>query len=299
MSRKVLLMSVFAVILFSASLFVSDYTRAGDKEQGFLGVHIQGISTTLKTQLGLDDGVVVSKVLEGSPAEKAGILKDDIITELNGTTMKKPGTLSRLVGKFEPGKKVNLTIFRSGKKKTVNVELGKKVHKKAHMHKDFMKKYHKFQPNAQMGVKISDLNDDLSGYFGVKSGDGVLILKVNEESAASKAGLKAGDIIVKVNNEAVSSTNLVREIISEFDAGEEVTVDIVRKNSAKSVKVLLEEADSPEHDFHIQKMILPDMEDIEIEIEGEMHDKLMDMDENCKKKEIRIIKKIGNSKDSI
>ncbi|MEE4310456.1 MAG: PDZ domain-containing protein [candidate division KSB1 bacterium] len=291
MKCKTGLIALTLVLILGVSGLINHGALAGEKGKGYLGVVIGDISSTLKTQLKLEYGVVVKEVSDDSPAEKAGIMEDDIITEVNGTAVRKPATLSRLIGKNAPGDKVNVTLYRNGSKKSMKIELGEKEYVSHHKHGDMMKDFYMIHPRSQMGVKIMDFNDDLADYFSVKKDEGVLVLEVFEESAAEKAGIKAGDVIMKLNDEVVSTSKEIREILSEYDEGEQVSVEVMRKQSKKSIDVVLDKGTYLGHDSFIKKMVIPDMEEIEIEIDDDIHEDIEKLEEDMQEKEIRIIKK--------
>ena len=291
MRNKTYLIASMLILFFGVSGLIDKGAMAGEKGKGYLGVVIDDISSTLKTQLKLEYGAVVKEVREESPAEKAGIREDDIITEVNGTAIKKPATLSRLIKKNAPGDKVNVTLYRNGDKKSMKIELGEKEYVKYHKHGDVMKDFYKIHPRSQMGVKIMDFNDDLAEYFGVSKDEGVLVLEVIEKSAAEKAGIKAGDVILTLNDEVVSESKEIREILSEYDEGEQVSIEVMRKKSKKKIDVVLDKGTYLGHDSFIKKMVIPDMEEIEIEIDDDIHEDIEELEEDLQDKEIRIIKK--------
>jgi len=98
-----------------------------------------------------------------------------------------------------------------------------------------------------MGVELDDLNEQLGEYFGVDDGDGALISKVRDDSPAAEAGLKAGDVIVGVNGDAVDDADEVHEAMAATEPGQEIEIKVVRKGQNKTLKVTLGEM--PENDF--------------------------------------------------
>jgi len=100
-----------------------------------------------------------------------------------------------------------------------------------------------YRGGPYLGVQLHELNEDLAGYFGVKEEEGVLILSVEEDSPAEEAGLKAGDIIIKFDDETVSEPEDIHEIMSELEEDDEVTIEILRHNRKQTIKVTLGETE--------------------------------------------------------
>jgi len=247
-------MTLLAVLLGGATqqLFADS---KGSSKNGYLGVGIRDISSTLKNQLGIDGGVAVTWVDENSPADKAGLQDDDIIVKVNDKMIKKPSTLSRIIKKHEPGTKVKIEYYRNGKQKSVDVEIGSmKKHKSFSCHDGDKNFCISVFSGPYLGVHLFDLNKDLAPYFSVNENEGVLIGEVNEESPAAEAELKAGDVIIKMENENVSSVEEVINILSDYDADDEITIEVIRQKKKQSFKVVLAERD---HDKH--HMFLPDL----------------------------------------
>jgi serine protease Do len=153
-------------------------------------------------------GATVLEVTKGSPAEKAGIKKGDIITKVNESKIESPESLYETIHNFKPGDKVKILLTRDGKEQTILATLDKS----AQMPKDFNYNYnYKFkmppmpelggmqmdefwEPQPKLGIKAQDAED----------GKGVNVLEVQDSSAAAKAGLKKGDIILQLDGSEVT-----------------------------------------------------------------------------------------------
>ncbi|MBN2011548.1 PDZ domain-containing protein [candidate division KSB1 bacterium] len=259
---------------------------------GFLGVNIRDISSTLEKQLGIEGGAVVTWVEEDSPAGKAGILEDDVIIQVNDKMIKKSTTLSRIIRRMNPGDKAKVTLYRDGKKKVAEVTIGESPKPQKHTMKlnDNRKVIKMMTGSAYMGVELQNLNDDLAPYFSVKPTDGVLVTEVKNDSPAAKSGLKAGDVLTKVAGETVASAEDVIEILSEYEADDEVSVDFIRQKDQQSTKVILAERD--DQNIFLSKGF-PHQKMMHMQIQGDDED--MDMPcipEQMPGKQIRIEKKI-------
>jgi serine protease Do len=161
-------------------------------------------------------GATVLEVTPGSPAEKAGIKKGDVITKVNETKIESPESLFETIHSLKAGDKVKVSFMRDGKEQTVTATLDKSNNNE----RDFNYNYNFKMPpmpdvdgiymgpwghQPKLGIKAQDAED----------GKGVNILEVEDSSAAAKAGLKKGDIILQFDGAEVNSTN---ELIEELQA---------------------------------------------------------------------------------
>ncbi|MBN1893867.1 PDZ domain-containing protein [bacterium] len=208
---------------------------------GWLGVRIERLDKQDKKDLNVTFGVKVTEVLEKSPAEKAGIKKDDIIREYDGDKVRKPEDLTWYVQTTEPGTKVQLKIRRDSKDMDipVTIEKNRKNRGFAFGPHAFMYSFNVNRP--WLGVQLHDLSADLAPYFQSAADGGALILEVEEDSPAEKAGLKAGDVIVELDQEKIECPEDVTGILEDFEAGEEVSLQVLRKGQKLTFKAELDE----------------------------------------------------------
>ncbi len=246
--------------LFFAALVLAVPALAGDS--GYLGVMLQDLTPPMAKALQLGDqgGVLVSDVVDDSPAEKAGLLDGDVIVAFAGKKLADYESLTAAVRAAKPGEKVDVTVLRDGKQKTFKVELGEREDTFAwRMDGDaidehvnvFMKKLHGddgefvFRSGAGdrgwLGVHIDDLNGQLGDYFGVKDGAGVLVTEVPADTPAAKAGLKAGDVIVGVGDKDVADTGALQQALAGTKAEQKVKVRYLRQGKKKDADVTLGE----------------------------------------------------------
>ncbi len=198
---------------------------------GYLGVGVLDLTDERAKALKLkdDSGIEVIKVDEDSPASKAGLKVDDVVLEVDGKSVTDHDQFQMTIGELQPGTKVKLTIWRNGAKKTVAATLAARPDSAyPYLGSD--------SPNAPMpplpplpqafgnalpafpadapavGFLGAGLNSQLAEFFGVKQG--VLVWEVAPGTSAEHAGLKAGDVVVKVNGTPVTNpreiTGLVR-----------------------------------------------------------------------------------------
>jgi serine protease Do len=228
--------------------------------RSYLGIGVVDLPEERAKALGLKDaqGVEVTSVTEGAPAAIAGIRQGDVILEYNGQRVDGGQQFVRMVHETPVGRKVPLRVWRNGAKQTVSVVIASRQEPFAFSIPNLPEPSNMFLPDIQipdlprdmmswrspvLGVESEALNTQLAEFFGVK--EGVLVRSVIKGSPAETAGLKAGDVIVKINGEAVSSPRNISGYLRR--SGKDVTVTIVRnhKELTLNVKVAMLEPAPP------------------------------------------------------
>ena len=266
------------VLMLSIALLASvAVAQAGDdNEKGYLGVMLQDVTPSMAKALQMGDksGVMINEVIDDSPAEKAGLEDGDVILEFNGKTISDNGDLTKAVRATSPGEEVKVVVLRNGKNKTIEIEVGKHESKNVFFmsgdgdadaphfehfgegdHKvmimsgddDFtwtMGEDMSFGFNSDrgyMGVQLDDLNEQMGEYFGVEDGNGALVTEVVEDSPAAKAGLKAGDVIVKVGENDIDSSAALHKAMTDTEPEQLMAVKVMRKGKSKELSITLGE----------------------------------------------------------
>jgi serine protease Do len=240
------------------------FSSVSDEGSGWLGVEIGEVTADKAKELKLSEvrGVEVIDVEPDSPAAKAGLKEHDVITRYDGQGVEGTVQFRRLVRETPVGRNISLAISRNGAAQNVSVELGdrsaqleKKMKGKM---RDFDGVYALSAPNfdlrldgpeifggmdgrtPQLGISAEDLSGQLGAYFGAPEGGGVLVREVRAGTSADKAGLKAGDVIVKIDNKPVSSLGELRQQLRDKSEEKTVSLGILRKGSEMSVSVAIE-----------------------------------------------------------
>jgi serine protease Do len=229
----------------------------------FLGVGTEDISKENMGRYGLREvrGVGVTQVLKDSPAEKAGLKKDDVIVRFDGESVTSTRKLSRLVSESSADQTVRITISRGGAEQELSATLAKHSAKNlmgAAIRDDVFKGIQKDWPqiqsgdgnfvfnlgaNRRIGVGTQTLTKQLADYFGAKDG-GVLITSVSENSPAAKAGLKAGDVITAIDGEKVDSSGDITRAVNKKQDGE-ISLTILRDHSSRTINLTPEKSKEP------------------------------------------------------
>lgn len=234
------------------------------KGGGYLGIGGVEVTSEQVKALNLKEerGVLVSSVAEDGPAAKAGIKDGDVVLEFNGMPVAGTVQFQRMVSETPPGRQVKLTIWRSGAAQTVTATIGERKNAIATIVPDEgrgwsfdmpnmpnmprmpelnIPRMETFSPNPALGIYGEPLGEteQLAEYFGVT--DGVLVRSVRKGSAAEKAGIKAGDVITKLDDSHVStSADITRTLRSLRGKKSTFTVTVVRNKKEMPISVTVE-----------------------------------------------------------
>jgi serine protease Do len=250
----------------------------------YLGVDITDVTTERLSALKLKEekGVEVTMVDQDAPAGKAGIKEHDVIMTMNGTTIDSGAQLRRMIHETPAGRMVTFGLSRDGQPVTVKVQLADK-HKEFAMTGPKTKEFHFEMPDihimpdidipsinmvvvtssARSGLMVENITPQLGTFFGVKNGDGVLIRSVEKGSRAEKAGFRAGDVIVKVNDEPVHDTSDFTHAVKSRN-GNSISVGVIRDKKEQNLNLALPERKEKESG----DMIEEDMDDSAIDLES-------------------------------
>lgn len=218
----------FAIPASTAKEVVQDLMKNGSVSRGWLGVQIQPVNKDIAESLGLsaEKGALVSDVPGDGPAKKAGITAGDVITAVDGKEVASPKELARVIGAVQPGKTVEVTLWRNGKSETVKVDLAK------------MPGSDKQAKAEQETPDQANLLEDLGlTVTRAEDGKGVVVTDVEPGSDAADRGIQAGDVIVSVNSKDVSSGDDVTSAVAEAaKAGRKaVLMQVMRDDTSRFV----------------------------------------------------------------
>jgi serine protease Do len=237
----------------------------------YLGIGVVEIDADRAKTLRLKDehGVEVRCVDADSPAAKAGLKEGDVVLEYNGQRVEGGEQFMRLVRETPPGRGVTLMVYRNGANQNLTATVGQR--RPGAMEYEFNGDAFAFtvppvQPmppmaamppmppvripdipralmswrSATLGIESESLNPQLAEFFGVK--EGVLVRSVTRSSAAEKAGFKAGDVIIKVDGQAVTTPKEISSILQSSRAKKNLPVTILRRQKEMTLSVVLEES---------------------------------------------------------
>ncbi len=214
----------FAVPVNLAKALLPQLEAKGEVTRGYLGVNIQAITPELAKSLDLKDkkGALVADVTKGSPAEAAGIKRGDVIVGFDGKDIAEVHNLAPLVAATPVGKEVPVTILRNGAEQTLRVKVGRMPGERDELSGQA-------EPaQGKWGLALRDLDTRTAQRLGLSPGDGVLVVAVQPGSAADRAGIRTGDVVLEVNHQKVTS---VKEVQAEArkDPNAQLLLVLVRR----------------------------------------------------------------------
>jgi serine protease Do len=224
----------FAVPAATAAPVIDQLREFGETRRGWLGVRIQNVDDATAEALGLGSarGALVAGIDDKGPARPAGLEVGDVIVKFDGRDIKNSGELPRVVASTPVGKAVDVSIIRKGKEQTRSVTLGRL--------EDNERQASLSQPSTEvpsvtrraLGLELSGLTEELRRRYGIKETvKGVVVTRVDPNSAAADKRIQAGEVIVEVGQEPVSSpADLTRR------------VDALKKDGRKSALLLVANA---------------------------------------------------------
>jgi len=223
----------FAIPINMARHVYEQLIKTGKVERGFLGVLPQDMDAEMAKAFGLEGtkGVLIPQVEEGSAADKAGLQHNDVILEVNGEPVESAADLRNRIAMLKPGSKVELTIWRNGKRKKVTAVLGRRQSEQAGGGA--------LSPQTleQLGFTVRNLTDELARRYGYEGENGVIVDSVEPGSQAARVGIVTGALIKEVNRQPVRNTKEFNEAIRQ--ASKEGTVLLLVKRDWYTFYALL------------------------------------------------------------
>jgi len=231
----------FAIPAKVAKETVAQLISNGSVTRGWLGVSIQQVTTEIAAALGRKgtDGALVSEVLEGTPAYKAGFESGDLVVKLNGKDVASPRDLTRAISALPPGDKAKITVIRNGAQKDLTVTLGQRDKEEVAAN-DAAPSTSEDSLSKDVGLRAADITDTMRQQFRIPDGvAGVLVTAVKPGSPAEKAGLNPGVVILQVDGAPVTSTGALKSKIADAKkAGKEAVLLRLQLGDAKQFSAL-------------------------------------------------------------
>lgn len=209
----------FAIPISMAKPIFTQLLQKGNVSRGYMGVTIQPVTEELARSFGLKraTGALVNGVLKGGPAEKAGVRQGDVIVAFNGSEVKDPSHLQRLVADAGIGKSARVKVFRDGKELELSMNLSSA----------------EAAPKQQRNQDAEGGQTDLLG-ISVDNAEqgGVVVVDVARDGTAAEAGIRRGDVIVSINRKKVSNSAEYQRIIQQAGHGSSITILVRRGNAS-------------------------------------------------------------------
>jgi serine protease Do len=216
----------FAIPVNTAKPLIPQLVSTGKITRGYLGVNIQTITSDLAKALDVEkrDGALVADVVSGSPAEKAGIQRGDIIIAYNGEKVKDSRDLPAKVAATPVNEKAAVTVLREGKEQELTVKVGR-LESEEMASADTAK-----SSEGKWGLKLHNLDAQIGERMGIEADSGVVVVGVEPGSPAQEAGLRRGDVIIEVNRKPVDSVDDIKKNIGDAKDKDHLLLLVQRQN---------------------------------------------------------------------
>ena len=218
----------FAIPIEVAMNVADQLRKNGRVSRGWLGVLIQDVNSDLAESFDMKrpQGALVSRVLPDSPADDAGFEVGDIILKFNGEKVNRSKDLPPIVGRTPVDEKARVVVLRKGKRKTLTVKIGELPEQDEIQ---VAQNTPKAAKENRIGLVVADLTKKQRKQFEIKKG-GVLVITANS-GAASRAGIRRGDVITMLNNVEIEDSEQFNELVDDLPTGKSIPVLINRPRS--------------------------------------------------------------------
>lgn len=199
----------FAVPVNMAKQVMDDLIRHGEVRRGWLGVTVQPLTAALLDayKIPVKEGSIIADVQVGSPADKYGLKRGDVIVSIGGKLVKNSQDVVFLVRNKSAGDKVVFEIYRDRTKKTIEVVLGDTGGGIPLKNSKIPSLTDTFKPKTaiQMGITVSEINKEIQQRYKIDKAEGIVVISVKQGSQGEILGLQAGDVIIEVNRTKIKS----------------------------------------------------------------------------------------------
>ena len=262
------MLSRFALLALCATASVGSPTSHAAEHFGtgmllapasYLGVGVIDLSEDAVREIGLVDphGIEITSVMEGSPADDAGLRRGDIVLTYRNERVQGFEQFSRLVKETPAGRKVQLGIVRDGQRDEIEVEIGRRdiavsARRVVEVAKDHIERVKRgvgeitvrleggvprvrvSSTDVRLGAELEEIDGQFAEFFGVERG--VLVRQVREASPAEDAGMRAGDVIVAVEGREVRGVGDFGRML-DAETGDAIEIDVVREGEKRSLEL--------------------------------------------------------------
>lgn len=222
----------FAIPINMARAVMRDIIKQGKVRRGWLGVYIVDLTPQLAKDLGISytPGVYVSEVMPESPAAAAGLKAGDIITKANGADLTSVTQLRSIIATTEVGKFITLTYTRDAELKECKAtivlpEAGAELKGR--------------ETASALGMTVTNLIPELASRYGYEDEQGVLVVSVQTQGVAADAGIRPGDLILRINNRHTTDINKFQQLAKTIKPGQRFTIRFKRGNRITELHMII------------------------------------------------------------
>lgn len=218
----------FAIPINTAREIIPQLKQKGKVSRGFLGLVPQQVTPELQQSLELKtaEGVIVSSIQKGSPADHAGLKRYDVILEIDAAKVESEDHFRRIVADTAPGKKLHMKLLRDGKLMEIDSEVAERPESPV------LPQFPPKNTQEKTGLKVTDLTRDLRDRYELDDEiRGILVQHVNPGSAADNAGLQKRDVIIEVNKKPVNDASAFLKQLEAAKSGEVFLLYVLRDDA--------------------------------------------------------------------
>jgi Do/DeqQ family serine protease len=215
----------FAIPSAMAENVMNQLIHGGRVHRGQLGVTVQAVTSDIAKSLGMSEvkGALVSAVSPGSPADKAGLQRGDVILRLNGSEVADSNALRNQISSAAPGSRIDLTVLRDGRERTVAANLRELEDTKA---AENVETGH--AEGGKLGLSVRPLSPEEAKELGIEGHKGLVVAEVDPDGPGAQAGFQPGDVIQEVNGKPVFDVVSLRAAVES--AGARPSLVLVARN---------------------------------------------------------------------
>jgi serine protease Do len=213
----------FSIPSNMAKRIYTELVARGKITRGWLGVSIQPLTPELAKSFGLKEpkGVLIADVVKDSPADKAGLASGDVLLEFDGKKVDAPQDLQKIVAVTAPGKGVPVKVWRDKGEKTLDIKIGETPEETAQLEPSGKGK-------SLLGLETRPITPEIARQLNLRTTEGVVVARVEEDGPAAEAGLQRGDVIREVNRQRIRSVPDYERVTQGLKPGDRVTVLLQR-----------------------------------------------------------------------
>lgn len=222
----------FAIPINLARNIMRSIIETGKVTRSYVGITMQNIDANIARAFGLNipEGVLIASVVEGSPAEKAGLKEGDVITEADGRKMNNMAQFRGYIASKAPGDNLRLRVLRESNAMNVTVRVEEMPSE------ELLARAGNRGLWERTGFAVADLSAEKLNELGIRSNiRGVIVEEINEESTAFRNNLRKDDVITAVNRRAVRSVQEFNQLVGSVEPGQVVLLQVVRGRTASFV----------------------------------------------------------------
>jgi serine protease Do len=230
----------FAVPSNQARSVMESLIKFGKVQRGFLGIHMQEVDERLAKSFNLSDrrGILVSDVVPGGGADKAGIKNGDVITELEGKPIEDMAGFRNTIANMNPGTQVRVKIVRNGTPQEITITLAERPPNGLAVAPTPLEKPAEKVPDVLDGVTVTDVKPDYRERFGIPPNlEGALVTQVDPDSACADADLKQGDVILEIDGKPVKNADDAVKVSEEVKTKSTVRLRVSTRGNTRFVVV--------------------------------------------------------------